>query len=141
MQTNYLFTSNIAMMNYNKLVESCFFQPTHVGVLDCEQPGNLRIRQGEPSQGAYFDLYVSCEKSGDISKACFKAYGNPYIIAGLEWLCRQLQGTNINTHPKLNYHVIVEKLEIPRPYYPNAVLIESGYCALVTEMKKRVKGD
>jgi len=118
-------------MNYNKLVERCFFQPEHVGVLDSSQAGVCHSRTGDASRGDYFDLYLCCEKSGLILKACFKAYGCPYLIAGLEWICGQLEGSSISEHPRIDYKALVQLLDMPRRYYPVALLVEKAYCDVV----------
>lgn len=128
-------------MNYNKLVERCFFHPEHVGSLDPAQPDTVVSRIGDKTRGASFDLYVSCGPGGEIREARFQARGNPYVIAGLEWLCAQLQGSLIARHPRLDYHEIVRQLSIPRTQYPVAVLIERAYRSVIQQMNDRLKGN
>jgi len=126
-------------MNYNKLVEQYFFQAEHVGTLDDSQPYTIMCRMGDKQHGASFDLYLSCNQAGDIQAARFQAYGNPYLIAGLEWLCARMQGTSIHVHPQGDYQEIVSLFAIPRTQYPVAVLIERGYNNAVEKMIERLQ--
>lgn len=125
-------------MIYNELVETCFFEPKHVGTLDLDQSLAGFYRGGEAGRGDVFDFYLLCDKKGGILKARFKAYGNPYLIAAAEWLCRQLEGSQISEHPQFDYAFLVEKLAIPKVRYPVALQIEDGYRDLVQIMKKKL---
>ncbi|MGQ3890412.1 iron-sulfur cluster assembly scaffold protein [Legionella sp. CNM-4043-24] len=127
-------------MNYNKTVEQYFFQARHAGTLDTRQANTVMCRMGEKAHGACFELYLSCLATGEIVAARFLAYGNPYVIAGLEWLCTEMQGTFISEHPRLDYHEIVRKLAIPATQYAVAVLIERGYQSVVEKMNERLQG-
>lgn len=124
-------------MMYNELVESYFFSPKHVGILDLSQPLSAHYRSGELGRGDIFDVYLLCDKEGRVKSACFKAYGSPYLIAGAELLCRQLEGSLIAEHPRLNYSWFVQELAIPKTRFPVALQIEDGYRALVLMMKKK----
>jgi nitrogen fixation protein NifU and related proteins len=126
-------------MIYNELVESCFFQPKHAGVLDCTQKNTHKSQAGSAARGEYFDLYLSFDDAGKILQACFKACGNPYLIAGVEWVCRQLQGTLIDEHPNFDYHFLVKKLAIPKKHYPVALLLENGYRDMVNAVKDQLR--
>jgi nitrogen fixation NifU-like protein len=119
-------------MNYNKLVESYFFEPQHIGILDSTQPRTICSRNVD------FELYLAANEKGVIVQATFKANGNPYLIAGFEWVCRQLQGTAVNQHPRFNYQDLVQILEIPQSSYPTALLVEKGYCQGVEALKERL---
>lgn len=125
-------------MIYNELIENCFFEPRHVGILDLNQDLTSFYRGGEAGRGDVFDFYLLCNKKGEILKARFKAYGNPYLVAAAEWVCRQLEGSQIKEHPQLNYARLVEKLAIPKVRYPVALQIEDGYCELIQIMKKKL---
>ena len=80
-----------------------------------------------------------------IVQACFKANGNPYVIASLEWLCRQLEGRSIDTASQIDYQRIVKELEIPVAQYPIALrlvfikkyLIEETYILMLRGRKSR----
>lgn len=122
-------------MNYNELVEHYFFQPEHVGQLDSNQARVFHSRTGSASQGDYFDLYLCCDEDGVILQACFKAYGNPYLIAGVEWACRQLVGKHIDEHSGIDYNLLIQLFDIPRSYYPVALLVEKGYSDVVKKLK------
>ncbi|MGQ3888178.1 iron-sulfur cluster assembly scaffold protein [Legionella sp. CNM-1927-20] len=125
-------------MSYNDLVKRYFFQPEHIGNLDCTLARTVYCSISDASKSNYFDLYLSCDESGRIIKACFKACGSPYLIASLEWLCSQLEGSFIKVHPELTYLVLVNHLEIPNHLYPIAILVEKGYNNIILAMKKRL---
>ncbi len=128
-------------MMYNELVENCFFRPKHVGVLDLMDNRCVFYRNGEPGRGDFFDFYLLCNKKGLIVKAKFKAYGNPYLIAGAEWLCRQLEDSQIDEHPRFDYAFLLKELDIPKLRYSVALQLEDGYRELVKSMKERLKGE
>ncbi|HHF7349021.1 TPA: iron-sulfur cluster assembly scaffold protein [Legionella feeleii] len=125
-------------MMYNELVESCFFSPTHVGVLDQLQPLCAHYHGGEAGRGDVFDFYLCCDAQGRILKARFKAYGNPYLIAAAEWLCRQLEGTLLETHPRYDHAWLAQELELPKVRYHVALQIEDGYKEIVRIMKAKL---
>ncbi len=128
-------------MMYNELVEHCFFQPKHVGVLELNDKLCVYHRNGEAGRGDVIDFYLLCDEKGLILKARFKAYGNPYLIAGAEWLCRQLEGSKINEHPHYEYAFLLKMLDIPQLRYPVALQLEDGYRELVKIMKERLQGE
>ena len=128
-------------MMYNEVVESCFFAPQHVGILDLSQPLTAHFRGGEVGRGDVFDVYLLSNKQGLIIKARFKAYGNPYLIAAAEWLCRQLEGSFVYEHPRFKYTELVQELAIPKTRYPVALQIEDGYRELVTKLETALKGE
>lgn len=126
-------------MMYNELVETCFFEPRHVGTLDLNQELTAFYRGGEVGRGDVFDLYLLCDETGRVLKARFKAYGNPYLVAAAEWLCRLLEGSQIDEHPQIDHAFLVEQLAMPKIRYPVALQIEDGYCELVQIMKTKLK--
>ncbi|KTD16453.1 iron-sulfur cluster assembly scaffold protein [Legionella jordanis] len=128
-------------MMYNKLVEANFFSPKHVGVLDLSKPLSAHSRTGENGRGDVLDLYLLCDSRGVVLKACFKAYGSPYLVAAAELICQRLEGDNIEGHPQLDYLWLVEELEIPRTRYPVALQTEDGYREVVLRMKQLLKGE
>lgn len=127
-------------MIYNELVESCFFAPEHVGTVDLTQHLSVYHRTGEAGRGDVCDFYLQCNEEGVVLKARFKAYGNPYLVAAAEWLCRQLKGSQIHTHPQWTHGVLVEKLAIPKIRYSVALQVEDGYQELIQKMKAKLKG-
>lgn len=128
-------------MIYNELVASCFFAPNHVGVVDLTQPLSAHFRGGEVGRGDIFDFYLLCDNTGLVLKACFKAYGSPYLVAAAELICQQLEGSKIDEHPQFNYSWLVQQLEIPKTRYPVALQIEDGYREVVLMMKEKLKGN
>ncbi len=139
-------------MMYNELVEDCFFLPRHVGILDLQAPLTVHFVSIQKNQSiTRIDLYVQCAENALIRKACFKATGNPYVIAALEWLCRQIEGKKLdclewrsdqknNPQDKQLYQILVKELEIPQNQYPIALQVEDVYKEVFTLMKKKFEG-
>jgi nitrogen fixation NifU-like protein len=126
---------------YNKRVEGYFFNPKHVGILDLSENYTASYRGGEAGRGDVIDLYLHCDEQGLIINARFKAYGNPYLLAGAEWLCERLEGSTINEHPCIAYNHLLQELEIPKAGLSVALLIEESYRELVQIMKMKLKGE
>ncbi|MFA5959322.1 MAG: iron-sulfur cluster assembly scaffold protein [Tatlockia sp.] len=123
---------------YNKLVESCFFAPQHVGVITQSNPFVFHCRSGARGRGDFFDLYLLA-KEGKITQGRFKAYGNPYLIAGLEWLCRQLEGSDVNQHPCYTHLDFAKQLGIPKTRYSVALQLEDGYREIILLMQFKLQ--
>ena len=126
-------------MMYNKLVESCFFTPQHVGVLDLSEPLSVCYCSERWGQRGIFDFYLLCNETGRVKKAYFKAHGSPYLVAAAEWVCQQLEGSLIDEHPQFNYSALMQKLSIPDTRYSVALQIEDAYRELVTMMQAKLK--
>ncbi|WP_392537351.1 iron-sulfur cluster assembly scaffold protein [Legionella sp. 227] len=109
-------------MIYNKTVQDCFFSPRHVGLIDLSERFTVVVKNNQKGQGL-IELYIQSNSDGTIVRACFRTNGNPYIIASLEWLCRQLEGQTTDTVPQIDYQLIVKELEIPVAQYPIALRI------------------
>jgi len=124
---------------YNALIEDCFFQPKHVGSIDLSLPLAVHSRKGNTNSNI-IDLYMQCNDKGFIERICFKSNGNPYIIAGLEWLCRQLTASFLPDLVLPDYQLLVEKLEIPTNQYPVALQIEGVFKEALVLMKKKLRG-
>lgn len=127
-------------MMYNKIVEEYFFLPRHVGVIATDTPLSVHFRSGQPEQSVLIGLYMSCASDGLIKKMTFKAKGNPYVIAAMEWLCRQVEGVTIDKLPSIDYQLLIKELKIPMNQYPVALQIEDVYKETVVLMKKKLKG-
>lgn len=119
------------------LFKSLFFDPQHVGELDCNQP-LIACSRSMLSKNKCCVLYLACDKKGIIVKATYQVMGEPYLIAGLEWLCRQLVNTPLSQHPCINYHQLVDALSIPKARVPSAVLIETNYLQAINDLKQQM---
>lgn len=114
-------------MMYNNIVESCFFYPRHVGVVTINQPLTAHYHSQVGGQKITLDLYLVCTKDKIISRACFKAVGGPYVIAALEWICREIEGKALSQLPSIDYSKLVEVLAIPQHLYPVAIQVNQAY--------------
>jgi nitrogen fixation NifU-like protein len=125
---------------YNEIVQDCFFLPQHVGVIDLAFPLTVYFRSSQNNQSVTkIELYLQCTKSALINKACFRATGNPYVIAALEWLCRQIEGRELESLISINYQTLIKELEIPTHQYPIALQVEDAYKEVLTLMKKKLE--
>jgi len=122
------------MTSYNEFVETHFFDTQMTGELDCSLPLTIIYRTGTVQRGLLFALYLQADKAGNIQAARFKAQGSPYLIAGLEWLCRQLQGRAI-TAPFPNNQVLAQQMDLPKNQQSVVLLIEEG-CAHALKLLK-----
>lgn len=127
-------------MMYNKNIEDCFFSPNHSDVIDLDQPYSSHYRSAQSGKNVVIDLYMLCSVDKAVLKACFKAVGNPYLIAGLEWLCRRIEGLNLTQLLPSYYEQIITDLEIPAHQYPIAVLIDTTYKELLKLAYEQFKG-
>lgn len=126
-------------MMYNKIVHDCFFQPQHVGTIDKTQPFVASFRTPKVN-GVIIDLYAQCNPDGVVLSICFKTNGNPYLIAALEWWCRQVIQKNIKKLPSFNREELIELLEIPFNQAPLIVRVEDAYKEILKLMKKNFEG-
>ncbi|HHT0593101.1 TPA: iron-sulfur cluster assembly scaffold protein [Legionella anisa] len=122
-------------MMYNRIVQDCFFSPRHIGDIDLNDHFAVVVKNSQKGQGT-IELYVQCDSEGTIVRACFKTNGNPYVIASLEWLCRQLEGQTMDAVPQIDYQLIVKELDIPVAQYPIALRIIDVYKEALLLMKK-----
>jgi len=127
-------------MMYNKIVEECFFYPKHVGVIDTAKPYSVCCSGNLLNQGVQVALYLECSPDHVIESARFKATGNPYVIAALEWLCRQIEGRDFRQLPTIDYQVLVKVLEIPQPMYALSIHLIDIYQQALALMVKKFKG-
>lgn len=83
-------------MSYNNLVLSLFFNPEHAGILEKKQRGKIG-RFVDASQNQRIDFYVDYQSSGSMCSICYLVKGNPYIIAGAEWMAQAVEKTGNGT--------------------------------------------
>lgn len=126
-------------MMYNNIVEDCFFNPEHAGVLDENDPWVVCLRKEQPNNTNRVIFYLQCSMDGVVSKACFKSNGNPYMIAALEWICRQSEGKELNTLLEWNYQALIKTLDIPTAQYPVAVFLNGIYKEALVLMRNKLE--
>ncbi|STY29107.1 iron-sulfer cluster proteins NifU [Legionella wadsworthii] len=120
---------------YNRLVHDYFFKPRHVGEIDLKNHFAVVAKNHQKGQGM-IELYLQCNSNGTIVRACFRSSCNPFVIAGLEWLCRFVEGKSIHATPQIDYQLIVKELEIPLTQYPLAIRIKNVYEEALLLMKR-----
>jgi nitrogen fixation protein NifU and related proteins len=124
-------------MMYNSTVNDCFFAPRHVGTLELNHDFVVVFKNKQKDQGI-IEFYMQCGQDRLIHKLRFKTNGNPYLIAGLEWLCRQLEGQALDEVALINYQVLINELDIPVPQYPLALRIVQVFKESLILMNNRL---
>lgn len=77
-------------MNYNELVLQLFFNPEHAGIN--EQNQDYRVsRYIDASQTQQIEFYVVLPATGTFCSVRYKVKGNPYMIAGAEWMAQMVE--------------------------------------------------
>lgn len=125
-------------MRYNKKVADCFFSPRHVGVVDLNCPFTAHVRRQQMNPSVLLDLYLECSEEKWVKKARFKARGNPFLIAALEWLCRELEGKELTDSPIWTHEILVAQLGIPVSDYPLAIQVEEAYKEILKTIKTQI---
>lgn len=126
-------------MMYNKLVQECFFQARHVGVIGNLVPNMVSYRAEYSNASLVIELYLQCSDEGRVTHMCFKTNGNPYMIAALEHLCRQSVGAKLTTLAPLNSSEVIRLLEIPTHQTPLVLQVADVYKEVLVLMKNQLK--
>lgn len=124
-------------MMYNKTIKDYFFSPRHAGVIDLSRDFTVFVKNAQKGQGL-IEFYLQCEPDGIIQRACFKTNGNPYLIAGLEWLCRQLEQQSIDKVLTIDFQLLIKELEIPVAQSPLALRIANVFKDVLILMKNKL---
>lgn len=124
-------------MMYNKIVLDYFFSPQHVGVIDLTHPLAVIFESKQKNQGG-IEFYMQCSQDKVIECVCFKTNGNPYLIASLEWLCREIDGRLIDQLPPIDYQLLVNALCIPVHQYPLALRVINVFKETLTLMNNKL---
>lgn len=127
-------------MMYNNTVYDYFFSPRHVGIIDLNHDFVIVCKNEQKAQGT-IEFYMQCGQDRLIQKICFKSNGNPYLIAGLEWLCRQLEGLSLDKVPPIDYQRLINELDIPVTQYPLALRVVQVFKDSLILMNNRLLHD
>lgn len=93
------------------------------------------VKNNQKGQGD-IEFYMQCDGHKVIQNVRFKTNGNPYLIAGLEWLCRQIVGQDIDNAAAIDYQKLIKELDIPMTQYPLAVRILDVFKKTLVLMSK-----
>jgi len=93
-------------MKYPERVTDYFFAPHHAGTLTGENI--VRAKIGDPMLGDVIQLDLHLIEN-TVKTARFKALGDPYTIASVEWLCCQCEGLSLEKLLQLD----LSALELP----------------------------
>ncbi len=118
-------------MKYNCFVENNFFKPAHSGVLDTAQADVFSVTAGVEASLQFGTVYIQHDDAKKIVKARFTVRGDPYLIAGLEWLCCELERCSTM---QLSRVAISALLGITKKNCSTVLLLEKFY----TTIKKKL---
>lgn len=110
---------------YNDKIKRYFFNTLHAGDVIDSKACCKRVKVGYRNQGVCV-LALCVNASQQIVQARFKAFGNPFLIATLEWLCEQLEQCTLTKARQMTRTHWVEALSLPESAMPMALLVEKG---------------
>lgn len=119
-------------MMYNLLVEQLFFDLRHAGEISENEAGRQVYESGAAGQSALIKLSISFDQLNCMTKVRFKAYGNPYLLAAMEWLCRQLEGRNVQDCEKLEWQRLIALFDMPKT--------QQGLALRIVDLYDKVRG-
>jgi nitrogen fixation NifU-like protein len=122
---------------YNIIVRDCFFNPRHVGTIERSLTRTVFYDSIAAQSGALVHLAMHCDIQKCITRMCFQTNGNPYLIASLEWLCREVIRSTLEKGPIINYQRLIEVLAIPKNQSSVAVQVEHAYKEIVALMQRK----
>lgn len=122
-------------MNYNKVVEAWFFHPEHAGSLSKTSESVIIVSRSLDHSNRKMHLYLQLNEQRVVTAARFKAAGNPYIIAGLEWICRFVEGKNVDDLEENLYQDLLVALDIPSLQYPYALQLQAVYQEALSQLR------
>lgn len=126
-------------MMYNKLVKTYFFKAQQTGLIDCLAPYTVSYRSTYPNSILVIELYMQCNEDGQVINMRFKTNGSPYLIAALEYICRQCMGQGFKTLAPLDCSKIIKLLEIPMHQSPFLIQVDDAYKELLLLMNNTFK--
>jgi nitrogen fixation NifU-like protein len=80
---------------------------------------------------------MHCDEQLIVHSMRFKTNGNPYMIASLEWVCRQSAGKNLN-QLYINCDELIKILEIPLNQSPITLQVQDVYKEVINLMRSNL---
>lgn len=124
-------------MMYNKNVETYFFDAAHSGITQSNASLGVYYQRELAGQYVLMELFMECTKDQRVATMRFNAKGNPYVIAGLEWVCRTVEGLKLSELPPINYQVVMDVLDIPAAQCATAIGIVETYHGTLKLMNQK----
>ncbi|MBS0357979.1 MAG: iron-sulfur cluster assembly scaffold protein [Proteobacteria bacterium] len=123
-------------MNYPNSVTEHFFNPKNIGTLSSSETNVGMAHVGSYAAGDVIELSL-CIEQDMIKDAKFKAFGNPYIIAGMSLLTTLLIGKTNEEATQITYQDFVKHLSLPPIKLYCALLIEDAIKAALTDYQRK----
>lgn len=121
---------------YGPQVMMRFQQPRHVGSLDVDDPCVGSAEVGSLAMGDLLKLQVRV-KDTKIEQACFRAYGDPAMIAAGSWLAEWLIGRTLDEACEPLNQRVTEALALPPLRMHCALLAEDAAHAAVADYRRK----
>lgn len=122
-------------MIYNDLVEQLFFDLDHAG-LDDWVKADIHLTVSNTTKSQIIEFHLVMQSHGDIEAVRYLVKGNPFTMAGAEWIARSLEkqrnGTILNT---MNPFFWSELLAIPKLDKQTAIFLSQAAQALSEKIK------
>ncbi len=114
-------------MSYNELVRQHFFEPQHVLLNNINKTAYVCFSEGSVALGDAIEFYAQFDKTNrKLIKLKFKAFGNPYLIAAMSYICEQLQEKSLDYINDFSVQSLIELFEMPKTKYYVAYMIEDA---------------
>ncbi len=110
------------MIDYNHTILARFHQANYAGCLT-EEKQVYTAMLGSPAQGAVVKLSIAVANDR-ITRAVFKAYGSPGLIAAADYLCELIEDISIANARQITATTIADGLTLPRELFGCALLLE-----------------
>jgi NifU-like protein involved in Fe-S cluster formation len=113
-------------VSYSQLVRQLFATTPHAGRIP--RQGDVRIgRAGGPAHGVEveFSILVSGAR---VARACFRAFGCPYTIAGASLVAQRLSGARLAGF-RVDPQALARELDAPAEKLGNLLIVEEALIA------------
>lgn len=123
-------------MKYSELIIEHFENPQNVGEFNQEEEGVLTGKIGALNISDIIQLQLKINAEQTVIAVKFKAYGNPYTIAGLSWLTTELKGKTLAEAKTIDYLLIANHMGFPKNKLHSALLIADVLSAAISDYQK-----
>jgi len=111
--------------SYSNSVVQLFEEPNYVGILDVSDSDTYVVKVQESCYGAFLILSILLDNE-IIKKILFKTRGCPYLIAGADWFCSDLEGKSYKNLKNWSAALLIDKLEVPTEKIGRILIIEDA---------------
>lgn len=118
---------------YNEIVRACFENPVHAMTPDGDYAEWTIATAAESEKGCRVRLAASVD-AGQLVETGFSAWGCPFLIAGLETVCRDLEGRDASALETVSANELAARLSVPSTRLGRLLLIEDAAARLLEQI-------